>query len=223
MSGPSDYACAGSTSGSADKLGSPCAPSSRLEHSGELGLLIDPQRVTPRAGRADLPAFVVRPTAAQDTGIPHRHSGVSRLTARHREWDRGRMTNDLTQIYVGQPDIPVGITVSEYRRSRPRRPWVARSAAHVALSAASPAQSRHHWNVRVLLVEDDVRMAAAIRRGLRFEGLVVDIAPDGEAALRTVGAIDYDAIVLDVMMPGLDGFETCRMRLRASTASGCRC
>jgi two-component system OmpR family response regulator len=67
--------------------------------------------------------------------------------------------------------------------------------------------------VRVLLVEDDVRMAAAIRRGLRFEGLVVDIASDGEAALRTVDAVDYDAIVLDVMMPGLDGFETCR-RLR---------
>jgi len=67
--------------------------------------------------------------------------------------------------------------------------------------------------VRVLVVEDDVRMAAAIRRGLRFEGLVVDIAADGEAALRTVGAVDYDAIVLDVMMPGLDGFETCaRMR-----------
>jgi len=63
------------------------------------------------------------------------------------------------------------------------------------------------------VVEDDVRMAAAIRRGLRFEGLVVDIAADGEAALRTVGAVDYDAIVLDVMMPGLDGFETCE-RLR---------
>jgi two-component system, OmpR family, response regulator len=63
------------------------------------------------------------------------------------------------------------------------------------------------------VVEDDVRMAAAIRRGLRFEGLVVDVAADGEAALRTVGAVDYDAIVLDVMMPGLDGFETCE-RLR---------
>ena len=68
-------------------------------------------------------------------------------------------------------------------------------------------------SVRVLVVEDDVRMAAAIRRGLRFEGLVVDVASDGEQALRTVGATDYDAIVLDVMMPGLDGFETCR-RLR---------
>ncbi len=59
-----------------------------------------------------------------------------------------------------------------------------------------------------------MRMAAAICRGLRFEGLVVDVAPDGEQALRTVGATDYDAIVLDVMLPGLDGFETCR-RLRA--------
>ena len=63
-------------------------------------------------------------------------------------------------------------------------------------------------------MEDDARMAAAIRRGLRFEGLVVDIAADGEQALRTVGATEYEAIVLDVMMPGLDGFETCR-RLRA--------
>jgi two-component system, OmpR family, response regulator len=68
--------------------------------------------------------------------------------------------------------------------------------------------------VRILVVEDDVRMAAAIRRGLRFEGLVVDVARDGEEALRTVGATDYDAIVLDVMLPGVDGFETSR-RLRA--------
>jgi two-component system, OmpR family, response regulator len=69
-------------------------------------------------------------------------------------------------------------------------------------------------DVRVLVVEDDVRMAAAIRRGLRFERLVVDLAGGGEEALRLVRAIDYDAIVLDVMMPELDGFETCK-RLRA--------
>jgi two-component system OmpR family response regulator len=68
--------------------------------------------------------------------------------------------------------------------------------------------------VKVLVVEDDVRMAAAIRRGLRFEGLVVDVETDGEAALLRVGTTDYDAMVLDVAMPGLDGFETCR-RLRA--------
>jgi two-component system, OmpR family, response regulator len=68
--------------------------------------------------------------------------------------------------------------------------------------------------VRVLVVEDDLRMAAAIRRGLRFEGLVVDLAGGGEEALLKVGATDYDAVVLDVMLPDVDGFETCR-RLRA--------
>ena len=66
----------------------------------------------------------------------------------------------------------------------------------------------------MLVVEDDVRMAAAVRRGLRFDGFVVDVAGGGEEALRLVRATDYDAIVLDVMMPDLDGFETCQ-RLRA--------
>jgi two-component system OmpR family response regulator len=56
-------------------------------------------------------------------------------------------------------------------------------------------------------------MAGAIRRGLRYEGLTVDVAADGEEALRVVGTSDYDVVVLDVLMPGLDGFETCR-RLR---------
>jgi two-component system OmpR family response regulator len=74
--------------------------------------------------------------------------------------------------------------------------------------------------VRVLVVEDDVKMAAAIRRGLRFEGLVVDVAGGGEEAIRLVGATDYDAVLLDVMLPDVDGFETCR-RLR-SQGSGCR-
>jgi two-component system, OmpR family, response regulator len=63
-------------------------------------------------------------------------------------------------------------------------------------------------------VEDDVKMAAAIRRGLRFEGIVVDLAEGGEQAIRLVGATDYDAVLLDVMLPDLDGFETCR-RLRS--------
>ena len=57
-------------------------------------------------------------------------------------------------------------------------------------------------------------MAAAVRRGLRYEGLVVDVAGGGEEALLRAGATDYDAVVLDVMLPDLDGFETCR-RLRA--------
>jgi two-component system OmpR family response regulator len=68
--------------------------------------------------------------------------------------------------------------------------------------------------MRVLVVEDEVKMASLIRRGLSEEGLSVDVAGDGESALWMAGATDYDAIVLDVMLPGIDGFETCK-RLRA--------
>jgi len=67
--------------------------------------------------------------------------------------------------------------------------------------------------VRVLIVEDELRMAGLIRRGLVKEGLAADVAPNGEEALVAAGAHPYDAIVLDVMLPGIDGFETCR-RLR---------
>ena len=68
--------------------------------------------------------------------------------------------------------------------------------------------------MRVLVVEDDVPMAAAIRRGLRTEGVVADVATRGEDALWMVGSTEFDAVVLDVRLPGIDGFETCR-RLRA--------
>jgi len=67
--------------------------------------------------------------------------------------------------------------------------------------------------MRVLIVEDELRMASLIRRGLAQEGLSVDIAISGEEALWMASATEYDAIVLDVMLPGISGFETCR-RLR---------
>jgi two-component system OmpR family response regulator len=67
--------------------------------------------------------------------------------------------------------------------------------------------------VRVLVVEDQVKMASLIRRGLREEGLAADVAVRGEDALWMAEASDYDALVLDVMLPGIDGLETCR-RLR---------
>jgi two-component system, OmpR family, response regulator len=67
--------------------------------------------------------------------------------------------------------------------------------------------------MRVLIVEDEVKMAALIRRGIREEGMAADVAVRGEDALWMAGSTDYDAIVLDVMLPGIDGFETCR-RLR---------
>jgi two-component system OmpR family response regulator len=68
--------------------------------------------------------------------------------------------------------------------------------------------------MRILIVEDEVKMAGLIRRGLRSEGIAADVATNGEDALWMGGATAYDAIVLDVMLPGIDGLEVCR-RLRA--------
>ena len=68
--------------------------------------------------------------------------------------------------------------------------------------------------MRLLLVEDDARMAAALLRGLRYEGIVADACGRGADAIGLARATEYDAIVLDVMLPDIDGFETCR-RLRA--------
>jgi two-component system, OmpR family, response regulator len=63
--------------------------------------------------------------------------------------------------------------------------------------------------MRVLLVEDDVKLTAVLRRGLQREGYAVDLASSGDEALAQADAYDYDAVVLDVMLPGLDGFEVC--------------
>jgi two-component system, OmpR family, response regulator len=67
-----------------------------------------------------------------------------------------------------------------------------------------------------LIVEDERQMAAAIRRGLKGERIAADMVHSGEEALWRAEATSYDAIVLDLMLPGIDGFETCR-RLRADS------
>jgi two-component system OmpR family response regulator len=64
--------------------------------------------------------------------------------------------------------------------------------------------------MRLLLVEDDEKLARSVGKGLRNEGYAVDVAADGEAALFHAGVWDYDAVVLDVMLPERDGFEVCR-------------
>jgi Response regulators consisting of a CheY-like receiver domain and a winged-helix DNA-binding domain len=69
--------------------------------------------------------------------------------------------------------------------------------------------------VRVLIVEDHLKLATLIRRGLRKEGMAADVETTGEDALSRAQATEYDAIILDVMLPGLDGFEVCR-RLRGA-------
>jgi two-component system OmpR family response regulator len=67
--------------------------------------------------------------------------------------------------------------------------------------------------MRILIVEDEPKLAALLRRGLSKEGMAVDIAAKGEDAVWMAEATAYDAVVLDVMLPGIDGFEVCR-RLR---------
>jgi two-component system, OmpR family, response regulator len=64
--------------------------------------------------------------------------------------------------------------------------------------------------MRVLVVEDEVKMAGLIRRGLVEEGYAADVASTGEDAIWMAQAHPYDAIVLDVMLPRLSGFDTCR-------------
>jgi two-component system OmpR family response regulator len=64
--------------------------------------------------------------------------------------------------------------------------------------------------MRVLVVEDEPKMATLVARGLREEGHAADVASRGEDALWMAGVTRYDAIVLDVMLPDLDGFATCR-------------
>jgi two-component system, OmpR family, response regulator len=69
--------------------------------------------------------------------------------------------------------------------------------------------------VRILVVEDEPKLADLLARGLREEGHAADVATEGEQALWMAQSAPFDAIVLDVMLPGIDGFEVCR-RLRAS-------
>src|SRR6266566_4033377 len=69
--------------------------------------------------------------------------------------------------------------------------------------------------VKVLVIEDEIKLAALIQRGLQEEGHVTDVATRGEEGLAMARASDYDAVLLDVMLPGIDGFEVCR-RLRAA-------
>ena len=64
--------------------------------------------------------------------------------------------------------------------------------------------------MRILVVEDETRLADLIKRGLTHEGHAVDLAETGEEALDWTEAASYDAIILDIMLPGATGLEVCR-------------
>ena len=69
---------------------------------------------------------------------------------------------------------------------------------------------RHSDPVRVLLVEDEPNAARVLAKGLREQAYAVDMAADGDTALFQIGTTDYDAVILDVMLPAKDGFAVCR-------------
>jgi two-component system OmpR family response regulator len=105
-----------------------------------------------------------------------------------------------------------------------QRHVVASLPALATLLTADPPPSVHQGageipaislaGVRLLVVEDEARMAALLKRGLEEDGYVVDIARTGPEALRLGTELTFDAVVLDRMLPGLDGVEVCR-QLRA--------
>ena len=64
--------------------------------------------------------------------------------------------------------------------------------------------------MRVLMVEDEVRLAQTVSRGLRAEGFVVDTVHDGAEGLAEAQLRDYDVIVLDIMLPSMNGYDVCR-------------
>jgi two-component system OmpR family response regulator len=72
--------------------------------------------------------------------------------------------------------------------------------------------------VRILVVEDDARMASLLSRVLREAGYAVDVAPDGITAAQRGSHDAYDLVILDILLPGIDGFTVCQ-RLRAASAS----
>lgn len=68
---------------------------------------------------------------------------------------------------------------------------------------------------RILVIEDEPKIADFLRRGLTYEGFTVEVAFDGESGLKAARDTPPDLVILDVMLPGLDGYEVCR-RLRAA-------
>ena len=64
--------------------------------------------------------------------------------------------------------------------------------------------------MRLLVVEDELRLGAALKRGLTAEGMLVDLATDGSRGLEAARHGDYDAVVLDVMLPGMSGYNVVR-------------
>jgi two-component system response regulator MprA len=80
----------------------------------------------------------------------------------------------------------------------------------------APDKTTLEQTARILVVDDEPRMLSMMRRVLEVDGYIVILAGDGQAALDTLRSEPVDLLILDVMMPGLDGFEVCRIARRES-------
>lgn len=94
----------------------------------------------------------------------------------------------------------------------------ASAPAHPSQPDRTPQPSRGSGEARVLVVEDEPGIAGFVRRGLLFEGFAVEVAADGRAALAAVRDAPPDLVILDIMLPGVDGIEVTR-RVRAAEAA----
>src|SRR6185437_2853755 len=89
-------------------------------------------------------------------------------------------------------------------------PHTRRPAAAGGVLMEFLSRPRHARSVRVLIAEDELRLADAIARGLRRQGFAVDLAPDGEQALVKSRVVRYDVLVLDRDLPVVHGDDVCR-------------
>src|SRR6201987_3524212 len=92
-------------------------------------------------------------------------------------------------------------------RSRSRRLWL---CPPPPTSGDSPHKLPYDTFMRLLLVEDDPRIARFVSKGLEEQSYAVDLVANGDDAVYQVEINDYDLVILDVMIPGRDGFSTCR-------------
>lgn len=123
-----------------------------------------------------------------------------------------RSSHQYVAIQSGLPlpltPIPAPTTVRREKNfENPTQPY---RIDEPALSAYTTSM------IRILVIEDETEIASFLRRGLSLEGYQVDVAFDGTRGLELAATIDYDLIVLDLMLPGVDGFEVAR-RLRADS------
>lgn len=86
----------------------------------------------------------------------------------------------------------------------------------------TPPADRPHAAARIMVVEDEPGIAGFVRRGLIYEGYAVDVVGDGRTALRTIADGRPDLVVLDVMLPEIDGLEVCRRVRAVEAAEGLR-